>query len=322
MNTLLLSADSAADIKIGAELLQQGQLVAVPTETVYGLAADATNPDAVRAIYTAKGRPANHPLIVHVPDKAAIGQWAKNVSDTAVALADAFWPGPLTLLLDKADHVNSVVTGGLPTIGLRMPSHPALLALLQQYKLSVAAPSANLYKKLSPTSASQVMAGMQGRIQAVLDGGDCQYGLESTIVDLTGNKPVIVRAGPITAPQIAAVLGESVAQPQQHKVAVSGNVDAHYQPDKKLHCFPTAQLKSELDGLQQPVALLHYSAIAAHPLVKSYAMPAEAAAYGRQLYQTLFQADQTSVTAIWCELPPEQDNWRAVHDRLKRARSN
>ena len=294
----------------------------MPTETVYGLAADASNPDAVRAIFAAKGRPANHPLIVHVPDIAAIGQWAKNVSNSAFALAEAFWPGPLTLLLHKADHVSSVVTGGLDTIGLRMPSHPALLGLLQQYQLSVAAPSANPYKKLSPTSARQVLAGMQGKIPAVLDGGDCQYGLESTIVDLTGEKPVIVRAGPITGAQIAAVLGQSVAQPRQHNIAVPGNVDAHYQPDKILYCYPTAELSLKLAGLQQPVALLHYSDIAVNPLITSFAMPAEPASYGRQLYQTLFNADQSAAEVIWCELLPEHDNWHAVHDRLKRASCN
>ncbi|MBV2130416.1 L-threonylcarbamoyladenylate synthase [Arsukibacterium indicum] len=322
MNTLLLSSDSASDIKLCADFLHSGQLVAVPTETVYGLAADASNPDAVKVIFAAKGRPANHPLIVHVPGKAAISQWAKNVSNRAFALADAFWPGPLTLLLHKADHVSSVVTGGLNTIGLRMPSHPVLLSLLQQSNLAVAAPSANLYKKLSPTSASQVMAAMQGRIPAVLDGGACQYGLESTIVDLTGEKPIIVRAGPVSAADIATVLGESVAQPKQHSVAVPGNVDAHYQPGKTLYCYATAQLQQELATLQQPVAVLHYSDIIASPLVTSFVMPVEAADYGRQLYQTLFNADQAAVTAIWCEMPPDHDNWRAIHDRLLRAKSN
>ncbi|WP_372624926.1 L-threonylcarbamoyladenylate synthase [Arsukibacterium sp.] len=319
MKTLLLSSDSASDIKLCANFLQNGQLVAVPTETVYGLAADAANPEAVKAIFAAKGRPANHPLIVHVPDKKAIGQWAKNVSNAGFALADAFWPGPLTLLLQKADHVSSVVTGGLNTIGLRMPSHPALLTLLQQYQLSVAAPSANLYKKLSPTSASQVLATMHGRISAVLDGGVCQYGLESTIVDLTGSKPVIVRAGPVTAADIAAVLGEPVAQPKQHSVAVPGNVDAHYQPNKKLYCYSVAELEVKLAKLKQPIALLHYSHFAAQPLVMSYPMPKTSAAYGQLLYQTLFAADQSEVTAIFCELPPVGDDWNAIHDRLSRA---
>ncbi|WP_019677238.1 L-threonylcarbamoyladenylate synthase [Arsukibacterium perlucidum] len=322
MNTLLLSSESASDIKLCADYLQNGQLVAVPTETVYGLAADASNPDAVRAIFTAKGRPANHPLIVHVPDKAAIGRWAKNVSNTAFVLADAFWPGPLTLLLHKAEHVSSVVTGGLDTIGLRMPSHPVLLALLQQYQLTVAAPSANPYKKLSPTSACQVLAGMQGKIPAVLDGGACQFGLESTIVDLTGSKPVIVRAGPITAAEISAILGEPVAQPLQHSVAVPGNISAHYQPDKPLYCFTRSELLLRLAESDQAVALLGLTEFEAQPLVKQYPMPAEATAYGQRLYHTLFMADQAAVAAIWCELPPEQEPWQAVHDRLKRASSN
>lgn len=319
MKTLVLNAARAADVELCAQMLKNGQLVAVPTETVYGLAADASNPAAVNAIFTAKGRPANHPLIVHVPDKAAIGHWAKKVNDSAFALADAFWPGPLTLLLEKADHVSPVVTGGLNTIGLRMPAHPALLALLQHDNLSVAAPSANLYKKLSPTSAPQVIAGLQGRIQAVLDGGVCQYGLESTIIDLTGEQPTIVRQGPVSAAQISAVLGKPVLQPAEHSVAVPGNVRAHYQPDKKLYCYPAEQLISTLANLVHPVALLHYSNIAAHPLITSYPMPTDALAYGQQLYYTLFKADQAAVAAILCELPPTGNAWSAIHDRLVRA---
>ena len=185
MNTLLLNADSNADLALCGSWLKAGKLVAVPTETVYGLAADASNPDAVSAIFTAKRRPANHPLIVHLYDKKAINDWACKISTAAYALAEAFWPGPLTLLLHKAAHVSPIVTGGLNTIALRMPSHPLLLKLMQQHQLALAAPSANLYKKLSPTSAAHVVAGMQGKITAVLDGGDCQFGVESTIIDFT-----------------------------------------------------------------------------------------------------------------------------------------
>lgn len=322
MNTLLLHAHNAADLALCGDWLKAGKLVAVPTETVYGLAADATNPEAVSAIFTAKGRPANHPLIVHLHDKSAINDWACKVSTAAYALAEAFWPGPLTLLLHKAPHVSPVVTGGLATVGLRMPAHPVLLNILQQHQLAVAAPSANLYKKLSPTSAAHVMAGMQGRISAVLDGGDCQFGVESAIIDLTQTIPTIVRAGPISAAQIEAVLGRPVAQPRQHNVAVPGNVSAHYQPEKPLLCFSREELILHLPQQQQPIALLHYSDIADSAAVTKLPMPGLASAFARHMYRSLFAADQLPVSAIWCELPPDTDEWRAVNDRLSRASSN
>lgn len=322
MKTLVLNAQQQTDIALAAQLLQQGKLVAVPTETVYGLAADATNPTAVRAIFTAKGRPADHPLIVHVHSVDAISDWACDIPQTAWVLAKAFWPGPLTLLLKKAPRVNAVVTGGLDTIGLRMPAHPALLTLLQQHQLALAAPSANLYKKLSPTSAQHVMAGLNGRISAVLDGGPCAFGLESTIVDLTGTVPTIVRAGPISTAQLAAVLGRPVAQPQQHNVAVPGNVKAHYQPDTPLLAFSRDELLLHLPQQRQPVVVLSYSGLTVAPPHLTVAMPAEPSAYGRMLYQQLFQADKLGVSAIWCELPPAQDSWRAVLDRLNRAASS
>ena len=321
MNTLLLDAKSAANLALAGSWLKAGKLVAVPTETVYGLAADASNPDAVSAIFTAKGRPANHPLIVHLPDKSAIGDWACNISTAAYALAEAFWPGPLTLLLHKAPHVSPVVTGGLTTIGLRVPSHPVLLTLLQQHQLAVAAPSANLYKKLSPTTATHVMAGMQGKITAVLDGGECQFGVESTIIDLTQTVPTIVRAGPISAAQIEAVLGRPVAQPRQHNIRVSGNVDAHYQPQKPLLCFSREELLLHLPEQKQPLALLHYTDFAHYPGLTQLAMPTTAEAFAQRLYDSLFTADQLAVSAIWCELPPDTDEWRAVNDRLSRASS-
>jgi L-threonylcarbamoyladenylate synthase len=319
MNTLLLNASDNADLALAASLLQQGQLVAVPTETVYGLAADATNPVAVSAIFTAKGRPANHPLIVHIADTAAMTQWAADISQDAYLLADAFWPGPLTILLHKAEQVSAVVTGGLPSIGLRVPSHPVLLQLLTQHQLAVAAPSANRYKKLSPTSVEQVMYGMNGRISAVLDGGLCQYGVESTIVDLTGGTPTIVRAGPITATQLSTVLGRPVLQPQHHNVAVPGNIEAHYQPEKPLLCFSRVALQQALKQLQHKVVLLHIDDIPPHADVHLLPMPAKATDYASSLYRSLYYADQYDVSAIWCELPPQGEAWLAVHDRLRRA---
>lgn len=319
MKTLVLNAQQQTDIALAAQLLQQGKLVAVPTETVYGLAADATNPNAVRAIFTAKGRPADHPLIVHVHSVDAISDWACDIPQTAWVLAKAFWPGPLTLLLKKAPDVNAAVTGGLDTIGLRMPAHPALLTLLQQHQLAVAAPSANRYKKLSPTSCEQVLSGLTGRIDAVLDGGFCQHGVESTIVDLTSERIQIVRAGPITASDLTKVLHAPVYQPEQHQVKVAGNVDAHYQPNTPLKCFTSTMLQQLAETAPADVAILHYTALPSACKALSIAMPGEAAAYASVLYQRLYQADNAGAGSIWCELPPEGEAWLAVHDRLRRA---
>ena len=322
MNTLLLDACQHDDIQRAATLLQQGKLVAVPTETVYGLAADASNAQAVAAIFAAKGRPADHPLIVHLHDKTALSHWAKAIPEAAWQLADAFWPGPLTLLLPKADHVSKVITGGLPTIGLRVSAHPALLQVLQQHKLAVAAPSANRYKKLSPTSAEQVLAGLNGRIDAVLDGGLCQHGVESTIVDLSTEHIQIVRAGPITASELSAVLNCTVLQPEQHQVKVAGNVVAHYQPDTPLVCMSSQELQARLMTTPpaDAVAVLHYSPLpASADTLTALPMPAEATAYASRLYRTLYNADKLAVSAIWCELPPTGEAWLAVHDRLRRA---
>ena len=195
-------------------------------ETVYGLAADAANDDAVRKIFEAKGRPADHPLIVHIPEVDHLERWAIDIPDLAFQIAEQFWPGPLTLLLKKAPQVSSVVTGGRDTIALRIPEHTLFREILKQANLGLAAPSANRYKKLSPTTADQVIKGMRGRISAVLDGGSCEFGLESTIIDLTSERPTIVRTGPITRASLERQIGCEFDQPESHNVAVPGNVAA------------------------------------------------------------------------------------------------
>lgn len=319
--TLNLAASNQADVELAAQLLLQGKLVAVPTETVYGLAADATQPDAVRRIFEAKGRPADHPLIVHLPDAAAISHWAKDIPPLAHKLAAAFWPGPLTLLLPKADHVSAVVTGGLDSIGLRVPAHPVLLQLLRQHQLAVAAPSANRYKKLSPTSAQQVLHGLSGRIEAVLDGGDCQFGLESTIVSLLGEAVEILRAGPISKADLQEVLGLEVQQPQTHQVKVAGNVKAHYQPNTPLRCLPYAELVQYLQTHSTvKTAVLHQQALPANMLLfSSKVLPASAQDFAQVMYRELFAADQRGAELILLEMPPNTAEWSAVQERLARA---
>lgn len=319
MKTQLLSAQCSTDLTQAAELLKAGEQVAVPTETVYGLAADASNPDAVAGIFTAKGRPANHPLIVHLGDVASITEWATQIPDEAYKLANAFWPGPMTLLLPRAEHVSPVVTGGLDTIGLRVPAQPVLLDLLATHQLAVAAPSANPYKKLSPTTAEQVMHGLGGKIAAVIDGGPCQHGLESTIVDLTKRPFRVLRAGPITASELSAVLGETVDAPEQHDTVVPGNVGSHYQPNTRLQ-----MVAADLSDLPAPhpekrAALLHFGDAPARDDLVCIAMPDDAARYGQALYHQLAQADQLGVDEIWLAQPPYGEAWLAVHDRLRRA---
>lgn len=320
LNTLMLHSAVSEDIHTAAELLKQGKLVAVPTETVYGLAADARNKEAVKQIFVAKGRPADHPLIVHLHAATALKDWAKDIPAQAFTLAEAFWPGPLTLLLKKADHVDSCVTGGLDTIGLRVPAHPLLLQLLAAEQLAVAAPSANPYKRLSPTSAHQVMDSLTGKIDAVLDGGDCEFGLESTIVSLVDGSVTVLRAGPISAEQLEQVLGMKVESPEQHQIKVSGNVAAHYQPQTTLRCVSASELCALLETNVLKLAVLSFSeSFYTTRLHWQYRMPNEARQYGRDLYKQLYLADQSGAELILVENPPSDSAWLAVQNRLMRA---
>jgi L-threonylcarbamoyladenylate synthase len=322
--TRLLDAARPEDLAEAVRLLRAGRLVAVPTETVYGLAGDAANPDAVRAIFAAKGRPADHPLIVHLPSADRLPQWAHAIPDTAWRLAEAFWPGPLTLLVRKSAHTPPEVTGGRPTIGLRVPAHPVLCQVLRELDGGVAAPSANPYQRLSPTTAEQTLAGLRGRIDAVLDGGPCTVGLESTIVDLTGTTPRIVRAGPITRAQIEAALGMPVEFPERHDTAVPGNVAVHYRPHTPLYLVETDDLRHRLARLPTDarIALAHHAQDLALPetgLVARLRLPLDKPGYARNLYRVLHALDGAGAEAIWLERPPQGDDWRDVHDRLSRA---
>jgi len=317
--TMVLDANNANDLAEAARLLRAGELVAVPTETVYGLAADARQPDAVRAIFAAKNRPADHPLIVHLGDAAQLAEWAVRIPPAAYALIERFWPGPLTLVLHKAPAVDPVVTGGHATVALRMPAHPALLALLKSSGLAVAAPSANPHKRLSPTSAAHVLESMAGRLAAVLDGGECALGIESTILDLTGEVPAVLRAGPVTASAIADHLGCAVATPRQHSVAVPGNMPEHYQPRTPVRLKSAQEIAQETSI---PVARILLSPDAGHAGIcgaLTRAMPRDKPSYARLLYQALHEADQLAVSEIWVETPPATEEWSDVNDRLLRA---
>ena len=318
VKTQHLSAQNRLYIEQAQKILTSGELVAIPTETVYGLAADASNPDAVKKIFAAKGRPADHPLIVHIGRLEQLSDWASDIPQQAYTIAKAFWPGPVTLLLNKADDANTVVTGGLDTIGIRMPAHPVFSTLLEASGMAVAAPSANPYKKLSPTSAVHVINSLEGKIAAVLDGGDCHHGLESTIIDLTQTPFRVLRSGPISAKQLADVLGEEVLTPTSHSAAVPGNVTSHYQPNTRVRLVGADDLSSKPE---LKVACLHYSAIEPNDNIVSINMPKDVAQYAHDLYRTLNDADKLGCDEIWVERPPLTEDWIAVHDRLNRAQS-
>ena len=240
------------DIQRAVALLRQGELVALPTETVYGLGADALNPDAVAKIFAAKGRPSDHPLIVHLADAEALTTWARDIPKDAIALARAFWPGPLTLILKKEEGVPDIVTGGQDTVGLRVPNHPIALQLLRAFGSGLAAPSANRFGRISPTTAEHVRQELGDRVPLILDGGPCQVGLESTILDLSRGVPVILRPGAIGADDIARVIGrrprlrDEDAKASTDAPRVSGALAAHYAPRTPLELVHGASLASRV----------------------------------------------------------------------------
>ncbi len=318
-------------------LLLGGELVGVPTETVYGLAADAANPQAVARIFAAKGRPADHPLIVHLADASALDAWAREVPPAARRLAAAFWPGPLTLILKRQPHVHDLITGGQDTVGLRVPQHALTLALLREFALQklgpagLAAPSANRYGRISPTCADDVRNELGERVALVLDGGPCAVGIESTIVDLTRGTPRILRPGAISARQIAVVLqqgeADSSTAPQNIEAAprVSGSHAAHYAPRTPLRLLPGAELRAAANAAvqagQRVAVLAHHSvaAVESTAALNWYPAASDAAGYAHDLYAMLRWLDASPCDLILVEAPPASEDWLAVADRLQRA---
>ena len=326
----------ADPIRAAAALLEEGKLVAFPTETVYGLGADAENPDAVRAIFAAKGRPADHPLIVHVAHNADLQRWARAVPLQAQQLIDAFWPGPLTLILPRASNVPAVVAGGQDSIGLRCPSHPVAQALLAAFKHGqggIAGPSANRFGHVSPTTAQHVIDefGLPGvssdsPLACVLDGGQSDVGIESTIIDLsrlTTHGAVLLRPGRISAAQIAEVLGDMPAMPDRAAPRVSGSLDAHYAPSTPLALIATEQLPELMQRLSargRRFALMYYTQDATNSQAAvRLPLSADPQAYAHALYATLRMLDMKACELILVEQPPQDERWQGVNDRLRRA---
>lgn len=333
---MLLDGRSAHDVDQAAQLLARGALVAFPTETVYGLGADAGNDAAVAGIFAAKGRPSDHPLIVHVADAAAVTHFASAVPGFAQALIQAFWPGPLTLILPRRAGVATAAAGGQDSIGLRCPSHPVALALLracagtQPAVRGLAGPSANRFGRVSPTAASHVQSEF-GDAVPVLDGGACEVGIESTIVDCTRGVPVLLRPGVLTRARIEAVCGQRLrsqaewlaeeAAPQAPRAP--GTLEAHYAPQARVRLMDARALQTALDLLGADAARIAvYSRIIVRTpssQVLRRRMPDDAVATAQQLFATLREFDAAGVSLIWVETPPDTPDWEGVRDRLQRA---
>ena len=304
-----------------AKILRTGGLVAFPTETVYGLGADARNRKAVEKIFAAKGRPADHPVIVHLPSSDALAAWATEVPEAAYRLAEAFWPGPLTLILKRSEDVPDAVTGGQDTVGLRVPGHPLALALLRAFGGGVAAPSANRFGRVSPTRAEHVRAELGGAVELILDGGPCEVGLESTILDLSAGAPRLLRPGGVTVARLEAVLGQPLAPNKTGAPRAPGTLASHYAPTTPTVVVPSEKLATCLEQHKdKELGVLVRQPQQNQPeniLWKT--LPNTPEGFGRGLYAALRELDASGVERIIVEAPPEDDAWLAVRDRLARA---
>lgn len=311
------------DIQQAAAILRVGRLVAFPTETVYGLGADARNPEAIRRLFTAKGRPADHPVIVHLASADAMPQWVSRVPSTAVMLAAAFWPGPLTLVLPRAAHVLDLVTGGQETVAIRVPRHPVAQALLEAFGDGVVAPSANRFGRLSPTHANHVRTELGDTVDLILDGGPTDVGVESTIVDLSGDRPVLLRPGSIIPAHLAAVLGEAPDAPHAASPRASGTLPSHYAPRTPLDVIAPDDLEeraTQCTARGSHIAVLaRRKALSTLSGIAWYIASADATTYAHVLYATLRALDAGGYDRILVEDVPDDGAWLAVWDRLHRA---
>ena len=331
------------DVGKAVEILKHGGLVAFPTETVYGLGADATNAAAVRRIFEAKGRPATNPTIVHVADESVARAYALEWPEAAGRLAEKFWPGPLTLIVPKSERICTEATAGGATVGLRAPDHPVALELLRAFDGAVAAPSANRSTRVSPTTAEHVRAELGDRVDYILDGGPCRVGIESTVLDLTSDVPTVLRPGAVTVEQLEAVIGKV----RVHAGTTAGTAAAkspgqqakHYAPNATAYRFERADRLQVIDWCRDNMdvawAVLFLGPLGGgaafsdletvvvaqtppsrHRLIQ---MPAGAKDYARRLYATLRELDEQRIEVLWIEMPPALPQWVALRDRLTRA---
>lgn len=330
METLCLAAE-AESLKKAAALLREGQVVAFPTETVYGLGANALDAEAVRRVFAAKERPADNPLIVHVADPAQLTALCR-VNDTARALMDTYWPGPLTLLLKKTERVPDVTTAGLPSVAVRCPNHPVALALLRECALPIAAPSANRSGRPSPTTAAHVLEDMGGRIPLILDGGACQVGVESTVVDLTGRVPCVLRPGAVTPAMIEKVAGgctvaPSVMRPlrEGESAPSPGMRHRHYAPRGKMTVFVgdetrvRQEMMARYDRAENACILAHTQALPAYGERRVYSLGATPEETAQLLFQRLREMDEEGFSLILAQGWEEEGVALAVMNRMARA---
>jgi L-threonylcarbamoyladenylate synthase len=333
---MILDGFAPESIAAGERSISAGELLGLPTETVYGLAVDADNPVAIGKIFAAKGRPADHPLIVHVLDAASAAHFAAQVPDFARQLMQAFWPGPLTLILPRLSGVAAAAAGGQDSIGLRCPAHPVAQALLQACRdvgvWGIAAPSANQFGRVSPTTAQHVQ-GEFGDDLLILDGGPCAIGIESTIVDCTRGQPVLLRPGVITPDQVQAACGLRVLSKEEllsiaaPAPRASGTLESHYAPKARVRLMDGKTLQTALDLLGADIDGAGYViATYSRVILKSRSikvlrrrMPDDAAATAQQLFAVLREFDAQGVKLIWVETPPDDPEWDGVRDRLERA---
>lgn len=326
----------AVEVHRAVEILRAGGLVAIPTETVYGLAADADNEKAVMATFAVKGRPTNHPLIVHVANADALSAWARVVPPEARLLAEKFWPGPLTMVLPKSERCQGFVTGGQDSVAIRCPSHPWMQALLKEFAgdnfRAVTAPSCNTFGRISPTSAQHVADDLgvkpTGKLDMILDGGVCEVGVESTILNLSGDRPEILRHGAVTREMLEAVLGVPVPDAGSNAPRASGRLKSHYAPKTKVRLLAADAIEATLRNDEHLAAALMVTKVTQKKLADSGLLtsdrpvitaPETEAAYAHELYDNLHRLDAFGADVILIECPPTSPDWAAVNDRLGRA---
>lgn len=321
--------ESAVDEAV--KLLKSGEVVALPTETVYGLAANAFNPDAVAKIFAIKGRPSNNPIIVHVSSIAMAKKCVRQWTTEATKLANNFWPGPLTIVLPKSETIPSIVTAGGDTVGIRFPSHPVIQKVIEKCGFPLAAPSANISSRVSPTTAEHVLKQLGDRIKLIIDGGPCKVGIESTVFDLACDPPRVLRPGIIHEESLFAALGKKkpsmlIEEGKNGALRSPGLLKKHYAPLAKLFCLEWQTAEELIEKMSEIGCIPEYTRILAFsdaPLnLKSWnitLMPRKATAYARALYAELHRCDEEGARWIIIQTPPRLPQWEAIHDRLRRA---
>jgi L-threonylcarbamoyladenylate synthase len=311
------------EIETAVQALRDGELVAFPTETVYGLGANAQNPAAVRKIFEAKGRPTTHPVIVHLDSPRFLHRWVREVPETATRLAERFWPGPLTMVMPRAANVHDIVTGGQDTVAIRVPSHPMAQQLLTAFGGGIAAPSANRYGKLSPTRAEHVREELGDAVKVILDGGECQIGLESTIVSFEGQNVRLLRPGGVTAAQIRQVVGELLIGANLESPRVPGGTPSHYAPTTPMAIVPAGEIDAHAaalsEGGRRVAVLAQRLPLKAHKYVTWINAGRRPEQYGHDLYANLRTLDKAGCQQILVQDVPEGEPWDAIRDRMLRA---